>query len=244
MITAIVQARVGSSRLPGKTLMPFGNHNVLGYMINRIKRSKSLQQIVVATTEEQQDDAISKFCEQYEISCFRGSSNDVLERYFGAAKIFGASHIVRLTADDPFKTASIIDKAISKYLSDTLHYCSNTIEPTYPEGLDVEVFSYSALQLAYENEGNLFEREHVTPYIWKNADNKFKIGQIYSDIDRSKWRMTIDYPEDYKALAFLQSNVAIDADYCDIVNAIQTLQITDIMSPLKKRNEAYNAKQN
>ena len=244
MITAIIQARMGSTRLPGKTMLPFGKGTLLDFILSRIGKSNYIKQFVVATTDLPDDDLIMEHCEENGIPCYRGNTEDVLERFYMAAKQFDATVIVRITADDPFKTASIIDNAIQKFLCEELDYCSNTLSPTYPEGLDVEVFSMSALRTAYENEIEIYEREHVTPYIWKNKNNRFFIGQITTDVDRSDWRMTIDYPEDYAALLRLQSYVTEAADYAELVEAVETLSEQRIMSNKTKRNESYNAQNN
>ena len=145
LIVAIIQARMGSTRLPGKSLLPFGDTSVLGYLIKRISLSKFIDKIVVATTDAELDNKIVLESNRIGVNVFRGSEQDVLERFYKAAKEYKANFIVRLTADDPFKTASIIDDAIRKLLDENLDYCSNTISPSFPEGLDVEVFSYAAL---------------------------------------------------------------------------------------------------
>ena len=240
MITAIVQARMGSSRLPGKTLLPFGSGTLLDYVVSRISQSSFIEQIIVATTNEPEDDEIEKHCAHKNIFCYRGSTLDVLERFVETAHNFNATHIVRVTADDPFKTAEIIDSAFKKYFDNNLDYCSNTLEPTYPEGLDIEVFSQNALNLAHENETDVHEREHVTPYIWKNKNGFLKIGQIYSPNDKSAWRMTVDYRKDYDALVFLEKNVSITASYLEVMTAVEHLNIQHIMNSNTKRNEAYN----
>jgi spore coat polysaccharide biosynthesis protein SpsF len=240
MITAIVQARMGSSRLPGKTLLPFGSETLLDYVISRISHSRYIEQVVVATTNEPEDDVIAEHCADKNILYYRGSSSDVLRRFVEAAYKFNATHIVRVTADDPFKTAEVIDTAFEKYFEDSLDYCSNTLEPTYPEGLDIEVFSQDALNLAHQNETDVHEREHVTPYIWKNKNGFLKIGQIYSLNDMSAWRMTVDYKKDYDALVLLEKKVSITSSYLDVITAVEHLDLQQIMNANTKRNEAYN----
>lgn len=240
MITAIVQARMGSSRLPGKTLLPFGSGTMLDYIIQRISQSLFVEQIVVATTNEPEDDELAEHCANKNIFCYRGSTSDVLERFVEAAHKFNATNIVRVTADDPFKTAEIIDAACKKYFDQQLDYCSNTLEPTFPEGLDIEVFSLNALSLAHRNEKNVHEREHVTPYIWKNKNGLLKVGQIFSPHDRSAWRMTVDYKTDYDALILLEKKVSITSSYLEIIQAVEKLNIQQIINTNTKRNEAYD----
>ena len=239
LIVAIIQARMGSTRLPGKSLLPFGDTSVLGYLIKRISLSKFIDKIVVATTDADLDNKIVLESNRIGVNVFRGSEQDVLERFYKAAKEYKANFIVRLTADDPFKTASIIDDAIRKLLDENLDYCSNTISPSFPEGLDVEVFSYAALAEAYHNEPCEFEREHVTPYIWKNKNEKFKIGQIVDENNLSNWRMTIDYKSDYDDLCRLADLVPINSTYKELTEQIKKSKVIGILSPKTKRNEAY-----
>ena len=195
MITAIVQARMGSTRLPGKVLMELCAKPLLGHVVERLHYSKRLERIMVATSTSPLDDSIECFCRQEGIICYRGSEDDVLDRYFMAATSFVANPVVRVTADCPLIDPVVLDETIDAFLRESCDYASNTIERTYPDGLDVEVFSFQALETAWHEARMASEREHVTPYIWKNPD-QFKIYQVKANRDLSSLRWTVDEPED------------------------------------------------
>jgi spore coat polysaccharide biosynthesis protein SpsF len=199
LITAIIQARMGSSRLPGKTMMEISGKPFLQLVIERTKVSKLINSIVVATTSGKSDDPIIKLCNKLKISYFRGSERDVLDRYYQAALQHNASIIVRITGDDPFKDPEVIDKAISTFLAlgENIDYVSNTIKVTYPIGIDVEVFSFNALEKAWKESSDKYDREHVTPYIY-NHPELFRLKNIENDKDLSYLRWTIDYDSDMR----------------------------------------------
>ncbi len=240
MIVAIIQARMGSKRLPGKTNLPFGDSTVIEYLLKRVKKSKKINKIVLATTSEPEDDIIENISKKHGAYFFRGHQTNVLKRYYDAAKYYKASIIVRLTGDDPFKTASIIDLAVKTLQKFDLDYCSNTLDITFPEGLDVEVFTFSALRNAFIEANKDYEYEHVTPYIWENKKNNFRIGQIVTKLDRSNWRMTIDYDQDYRSLIKLEKLVRFGCNYREIVKMVEKNKLKSISHPSIKRNEAYN----
>ena len=188
---------MGSTRLPKKILALINGKPMIYWILERIKKSKFTNKIIIATTQLPEDD---EFCDwinkNTDIQIFRGSENDVLNRYFECAKLFSANLIVRITADDPFKESKIIDKAIKIILdNEKIDYCSNTIAPSYPEGLDIEVFNYSTLEKANLNAKLPSEREHVTPYITNNP-NLFKLHNFKYKRDLSRWRWTVDKQKD------------------------------------------------
>jgi len=195
MIAAIVQARMGSTRLPGKVLKEFCGRPLLWHVVNRLHRTARLDMIVVATSDEPLDDRVAAFCHQEGIPCFRGNEKDVLDRYYNAAKNFGVDVVVRVTADCPLIDPVVLDEIIEAYKEERCDYASNTIDRSYPDGLDVEVFSFNALEKAWQEASLASEREHVTPYIWKNRD-KFKICQVTQKKNLSGLRWTVDEPED------------------------------------------------
>lgn len=198
-IICIIQARLGSTRLPGKILMKMGEMPVLWHVIQRVKKSKSVNKIIIATTLEEKDDPIVDFCNQYAIPFFRGSEDDVLDRYYQAAEKFKSKIIVRVTSDCPLVDAQVIDELINLFQKKHCDYVCNNMPPNYPHGLDAEVFSFSALEKAWKEAKNQFEREHVTPYIRLNP-NKFKIKNLSNKKDLSKIRWTLDFKEDLEAL--------------------------------------------
>jgi spore coat polysaccharide biosynthesis protein SpsF len=194
---AIIQARMGSSRLRGKVLADIAGKTMLQRVIERVAAARGVDKIVVATTNAREDDIlVERLNNQATCEVFRGSVDDVLSRFFECAKLHRAEIVVRVTADDPLKDPQIIDKAISLLKADpTLDYCSNTIEPSYPEGLDIEVIRFSSLERAHVDAQLASDREHVTPYIWKHPD-LFNVLNFKSDRDLSDWRWTVDKPED------------------------------------------------
>lgn len=195
MISCIIQARVSSTRLPGKILKDVSGHPLLWHVINRAKRIKSVDKVVLATTNESNDDTVVDFCKRVEIPCFRGSTNDVLDRYYQTAKSVNADIIVRVTADCPLLDPEISEMVVKDFLEGNCDYSSNAIERTFPDGLDTEVFSFSALERAWKEAKLSSEREHVTSYIWKHPA-KFKLRHVKQEKDLSFIRLTVDEPRD------------------------------------------------
>jgi spore coat polysaccharide biosynthesis protein SpsF len=195
-IAAIIQARIGSTRLPGKVLIPILGKPMLWYIINRLKHSKLIDTIVIATTTDKKDMAIVKFCRQNRIHCYRGDENDVLARYYQAAKKYRAGVIVRITADCPLIDPSVSDKIIKRFLkSKNTDYASNTLKRSYPRGLDTEVFSLTVLEKAFREAKELYQREHVTPYIYGHPQ-VFCLASIKNNKDFSFLRWTVDEKRD------------------------------------------------
>jgi spore coat polysaccharide biosynthesis protein SpsF (cytidylyltransferase family)/predicted dehydrogenase len=199
LITAIIQARMSSTRLPGKVLLNIQGKPLLGHVIYRIKASRLINQIVIATSSNEKDRAIINFAQQCGIPYYVGSEDDVLDRFYQTARSFGADVIVRITSDDPFIDPEVIDRVVTFYLNhqDSLDYASNWIKPTYPEGLDVEVFSFAALEKAWLEAKKPSEREHVTPYIW-NHPELFRLSNIENEEDLSNLRWTVDIEADLR----------------------------------------------
>ncbi|MEK4181191.1 glycosyltransferase family protein [Aeribacillus sp. FSL K6-1121] len=197
-VAAIIQARMGSTRLPGKILKKVLDKTLLEYQIERVKRAKSIDEIIIATTTKESDDQIVQLCQQLSIPYYRGSEEDVLSRYFEAATQFNADVIVRLTSDCPIIDPNVIDKVVTHYLEnkDRYDYVSNTLTRTYPRGLDTEVMSYKALKRAHEEAKELMYREHVTAYIYHHPD-QFRLCNVSNEKDESKHRWTVDTEEDF-----------------------------------------------
>ncbi|RZD48881.1 MAG: acylneuraminate cytidylyltransferase, partial [Thaumarchaeota archaeon] len=174
MIGCIIQARMGSTRLPGKVVKKIdGEKTVLDYVINQLKASKKIDTIIVATTNLQEDDIIFNYLKFQQIECYRGSSEDVLDRYYQCAKKFGIDHILRITADNPLIDPKFIDIIIEKYKNEKCDFMTNAIHRTFPYGTEVEVFSFESLEKSWKMAKKPSEREHVTPFMC-DPQNKFK----------------------------------------------------------------------
>ncbi|MBM4177564.1 glycosyltransferase family protein [Candidatus Gribaldobacteria bacterium] len=199
MVTAIVQARTTSSRLPNKVLMNLEEKPMVLRVLQKVKKAKQIKQIILAIPEGRDNDPLEYFAKENKIICYRGSENDVLSRYYEAAKQFEAKTIIRITADCPFIDPKIIDQVIRAHKLSKADYTSNVLERTFPRGLDVEVFSFKALEKAYfEAEGN-YRREHVTPYFFENP-NLFKLCHVKAkkELNRPELRLTVDTKEDFE----------------------------------------------
>ena len=200
MILTIIQARMGSTRLHGKVLKPVLGKPLLWHLIRRLQHSKLIDKIVIATTTNKNDEPIVKVVQEMGIDFFRGSEQDVLDRYYKAAKQFGAAAVVHITADCPLVDPEVTDRVIKYYLDNQgeFDFVSNMHPATFPDGLDTSVYSFAALERAWREAKKPFQREHVTPYIWDQPEI-FRIGNVENDVDLSgKERWTIDYAEDYE----------------------------------------------
>lgn len=202
MIIAIIQARMGSTRFPGKVMKDLCGKPVLWHVVNRVSYAKLINQFVVATTTNKEDDVIAEFCKSKKINVFRGSSEDVLSRYCNCAKSIcgegGGHYIVRITADCPLIDPVEIDKVIQLAIDRHLDYASNTHPITYPDGLDTEIFTVKALSDAHQNAKLPSEREHVTPYIINNPctrQGNIVCPKDFSNLPQMRW--TLDYETDY-----------------------------------------------
>lgn len=204
-IIAIIQARLGSTRLPGKVLLDLEDKTVLERVIERVKASKLITDVVVATTIRKEDLRIVKLCADIGTSVYCGSVDDVLDRYYQAARLFKADHIVRITSDCPLIDPVVIDAVIKLHFLDEADYTTNIIKETYPDGEDVEVFTFEALRKTWKNANLASEREHVTPYLRKNP--AFKIASLESKKDLSHKRWTLDNPEDYEFIKLIYENL-------------------------------------
>lgn len=194
-VVAIIQARMGSTRLPGKALADIHGHAMLWYVVQRTREAKSLNEVVVATTIERADEAIVAFCGDHDVPCFRGSEDDVLDRYYQAARQHDAQAVVRITSDCPLIDPAIIDKTVRAFLAEQPDYASNCIVRTYPRGLDIEVLTFRALESAWREAQQEYQRSHVTPYLYESP-SRFKVLSVTGDEDYSCHRWTVDTPED------------------------------------------------
>ncbi len=199
MIGCIVQARMGSSRLPGKTLLKLGKTTILNYVIDQIQFSKKIEKFVIATTYKDEDKKICDYAKKLKITCFRGNSSDVLTRYYKCAKKFSFTTIIRITADNPLIDPQIIDKMIAYFYSSGVDVLTNALSRTFPYGTEVEIFSFKALENAWKNAKKSDEHEHVTAYFY-NHPEKFKIISLKNKENLSKFRWTLDEISDYNLI--------------------------------------------
>ena len=195
-VVVIVQARMGSSRLPGKVLMDLHGRPLLERQIERLRRSRTVDAIVIATSTHARDDAIAEVAERVGVGVFRGPEDDVLARYVGAADAFQADVVVRGTADCPLVDPEVLDRCVERLLEDDdLDYVSNTLQRTYPRGLDVEVLRRSVLERAHHEATDPGDREHVTGFIWRQPE-RFRLANVVDCEDRSALRWTVDTQDD------------------------------------------------
>lgn len=197
MIIAILQARLSSSRLPGKVLRLILGKPMLELQIERLSRVTLVDRLIVATSDEASDDPIAELCQRLGYGCFRGSLTDVLDRYYQAARIYRAQTVVRLTGDCPLTDPEVVDHGINYFLAHDYDYVTNCIERTYPIGLDMEVFRFTALEQSWRTAVLPSEREHVTPYM-RNHPELFAVGNFKNEIDLSHHRWTVDEPADFE----------------------------------------------
>jgi spore coat polysaccharide biosynthesis protein SpsF len=199
-IVAIIQARCGSARLPGKVLMDIAGRSMFSRVVERTRQARMLTEIVLATSTERRDEPLASLAARLGVRCFRGSEDDVLSRFVGAAAVFNADLVVRLCADCPLLDGVVIDRVVQVFQeSDGIDYASNNLERTYPLGLDAEVFTRDALVRAHLEAKLPYEREHVTPYIYKHPE-LFSLRNVVHSSDLSAYRLTVDEPADLKVV--------------------------------------------
>lgn len=237
-IAAIIQARFGSTRLPGKIFLELCGKPMLQHVVDRLKYSKRITDIVVATTIHKEDDKVQQFCEQNNILFYRGSSEDVLSRYYEAAKKINTDIIIRITSDCPLIDPVVLDKMIDEYIkinkTQKLDYLSNTIERTFPRGLDTEIFLFNVLEKAYNEATELPEREHVTPYIYKHPE-LFALKNFINEKDFSFYRWTVDTIEDFQL---------IETIYNELYNPGKIFLLKDVLNLFEKKPELMKINQN
>lgn len=226
-VVAIIQARCGSTRFPNKVFAQICNHPLIWHVVNRLRFANTIDEIVLATTTNPIDDKLYEWAQENDVSVFRGSENDVLNRYYEAARFCNADVVVRITADDPFKEPQVIDKAVRKLLDEGADFVCNNFPPSYPEGLDVEVFTFKSLEIEEKNCISDYEREHVTQYFYHNPDN-FKMFNISHTEDCSNLRWTIDTDTDF--------NMVLKV-YADLYKDDDIFHMNEIIEYLKKNPE-------
>jgi spore coat polysaccharide biosynthesis protein SpsF len=223
-VVAIIQARMSSTRLPGKVLLDLAGEPMLARVVERTRRAERVDETVVATSTDASDDPIESFCQDRGYSCFRGSLHDVLDRYYQAAKQYQADVIVRITADCPLIDADVVDQVVGEFMErqPSVHYATNCLpERTFPRGLDTEAIRFDALARAWFEDNDPARREHVTPYIYHHP-GLFCIHGVTLGDDCSSHRWTVDTPEDLALVRELY--VRLDAartDWRDILSLIE-----------------------
>lgn len=196
MILAVLQARTSSSRLPRKVMLPLAGAPMLARQIERLQRARRIDRLILATSDRTDDDCVADLAESVGIEGYRGSLDDVLDRYFQAARPHAPSHVVRVTGDCPLADWNVIDQTITFAVEGGYDYASNTLKPTWPDGLDVEVVTFTALETAWREAVRPLEREHVMPFVTSRPD-RFRLGSFTGDQDLSGLRWTVDEPQDY-----------------------------------------------
>ncbi len=197
MILGILQARTSSSRLPRKVMLPMAGAPMLARQIERLRRAERMDKLVLATSDRPEDDCVAELAEGAGIGSYRGSLDDVLDRYYQAAAPHAPSHVVRVTGDCPLADWEVVDRVIAHTLEGGYDYASNTLNPTWPDGLDVEVVTFAALETAWREATRQLEREHVMPFITSRPE-RFRLGSLEGERDLSGMRWTVDEPQDYE----------------------------------------------
>ncbi len=221
MTTAIIQARMSSTRLPGKVLLDLAGQPMLARVVQRARRAHTIDRVIVATTVEPEDEPIVALCRSRGWSVSRGSRDDVLDRYYQAALADGADRVVRITSDCPVIDPSVIDQVVTQ-LTAGVDYASN-INPkrTYPRGLDVEVFNFAALSTAWHEDREPTGREHVTPFLYRHPE-RFRIALVESDKpEAASHRWSVDTPEDYELLRRICEHFqAVDFTWLEVLDVL------------------------
>jgi len=226
-IVTVVQSRTNSSRLNRKIMLPLGDSIVLIKMLERIKISNLIGQIVIATTINKEDDEIASICDLIGVECYRGHPTDCLDRHYQVGLKYNADAIVKIPSDCPLIDPAIIDRVIYSFLEnyDSFDYYSNLHPSTYPDGNDVEIFKMSVLSEAWKKAEKDYEREHTTPYIWENSD-KFAIGNVVCESNNNyfpHYRWTLDYIEDYQLINIIFNNLYKENSFFGVYDIIEFL---------------------
>lgn len=239
-ISVMIQARTGSSRLPGKVLSEIENKPMIWHVINRVKKIKSVQQIALITTKEKSDKVLLDIAENEGIIGFTGDTKDVLNRYYQCAQKISADPIIRITSDCPVIDPYLIEEMLQFFLKNDFDYVSNIHPATYPDGLDAEIFSFQTLEKTALSAKLNSEREHVTPYIEKHPE-LFKIYNFENNTDLSQIRLTVDQKEDLKLIQKIYSLMSPKNDFRlnEILDLISKNPKLLKINSKYKRNEGY-----
>ena len=220
-VVAIIQARMGSTRLPGKVMKDLGGATVLARVVNRTRRARLIDEVVVATTTAPGDDVIVDECRRLGVACFRGDENDVLDRYYQCARQFAADAVVRITSDCPLVDPELIDATVERFLEGKHDYVTNGVPATFPRGLDVEVFTSDSLAFAWREAKESYERVHVTPYLYEQ-EGRFRVALLASTGDYSHHRWTLDTNEDLELIRVIYEHFGNSDDmrWLEVLNML------------------------
>ena len=226
-IVAIVQARMGSTRLPGKVLKKILGKPMLWHIVNRVEKSRYVNTVIIATTMDKKDDAIEGFADEYHLGIYRGSENDIVDRYYNAARKYHADVIVRIWGDCPLIDPEIIDKVIEQFLSNNADYANNSKPHTFPFGMNVEIYSFNTLERIWKETKDPFFREYPFEYIYANQ-NSFKAVYVKNDVDLSDLHWTVDYIEDFDLVTKIFEN---------LYSTERVFNMNDILNVMNKHPE-------
>lgn len=221
-VSIILQARMGSSRLPGKVMRPLADKTLLGHILTRLKQSRKTAAVIVATGDTPDNDCVEAECARYDVKCFRGSETDVLDRYYHAALAWDCAHINRICADNPFVDSRLVDAVTSFYQAHDYEYIAMR---GFPVGVGFEIFTFERLAEAFVHGHEAQQREHVTPYIRESNANKF---YYQSEKNHSGYRLTVDTEEDWSAASRL---------YEELYKGRHDFYLEDVLPQLHKREE-------
>jgi spore coat polysaccharide biosynthesis protein SpsF len=238
MNLAILQARTSSTRLPGKVLKELQGRPMILHQIDRVKRIASIDALVLATSIDPSDDALAALCGEHGIDCYRGSLNDVLDRFYQAAAPRQPKHVTRLTGDCPLIDPGVCEQVISFYHQGGYDYATNAVQPTYPDGLDIEIFRFGCIEAAHRNAQLPSEREHVTPWVRKQPE--YKIGHFKGPQDWSDLRWTVDEPKDFELVKTIYDYLypsKPDFEFEDILAYLDTRPELKTLNTDHQRNE-------
>ena len=234
-ISVIIQARMGSSRLPGKIMKEIIDKPMIEYLLDRVSKSKMINEIIVATSDKKENIEFIDFLKSKNVNYFVGDEEDVLCRYYLSAKKYNITDIVRITAACPIVDSKVIDNIVKKYIEDDVDYTSNIFPRSFPKGLDTEVFSFHSLFKAHNEANSVYDREHVTPYIRESGN--FKVSNLSLDKDYSNYRLTVDWEEDLKLIKKIFNFFKPDIffNWLDVVDLLKkNPELIDINSHLNK----------
>ena len=240
-VVAIIQARMTSSRLPGKVLKEIAGYPMIHHVIQRVGLSKMIDEVVVATTTDMQDEEIAEYCRVNKVSCFRGHPYDVLDRFFQTAVNHQADIIVRITADCPLMDPALIDELVNDYLVSGVDFAANRLPPpwkrSYPIGLDIEIVSFEKLERAWKEATSTFEREHVMPYFY-DEPGRSKILVKHHDPDYGARRLTVDTPQDLEFVRKIFEHFSPQINF----SWLEVMELLNNKPDLEKINATIQAK--